>query len=131
MAGIGNLGQGRYDISPLRIFDIGTGETGTLLSHSFDKSQDVDFGKYGFPNQIQVRNNTTNKLRLTVNHTYVFQVPALFFETYNFEEEGIKHMKLENLEETGTDDLIQIVAVKEITQNMVNKLLYYQLGGGL
>lgn len=40
-------------------------------------------------------------------------------------------MKLENLEETGTDDLIQIVAVKEITQNMVNKLLYYQLGGGL
>lgn len=38
MAGIGNLGQGRYDISPLRIFDIGTGETGTLLSHSFDKS---------------------------------------------------------------------------------------------
>ncbi|WNY28306.1 hypothetical protein MmiEs2_04910 [Methanimicrococcus stummii] len=126
------IGEGRYDTSPLKIFNVQKGAAeGLILSHSFDPKSDMDFGKYGFPNQMQIRNGSTNKLELEVNgdENKTFQIPPLLFETYNFEDETIKYFRIRNLDDFDTDDLIQVVVAKEITQNMVNKLIYEKLNG--
>jgi len=127
--------NGRYDESPLLIFNVNEGAAAesVVMDENFNRSgTNQNFQKYGFPNQIQVRNNSTNRLILTVNDdpNKTFQVPPLLFETFNFEEEEIKRLTLENVEEFDTDALIQILVQKSITQNMVNRLMFEALTRG-
>lgn len=123
---------GRYAESPIFLFNIEQGATSDEpfkkdFTRSADKEND-GFGKYGIPNVIQIRNNSSNRLELTINGNYVYQLPAYHYETFPMEEEGIKRIAVKNLETYGTDDKIQIFAQKTITQDMINKALLAKLG---
>jgi len=124
--------SGRYDESPLLIFNVveGSPPESVLMDENFNRAgTNNNFQKYGFPNLIQIRNNSTCRLVLTVNddENKTFQIPPLLFESFNFEEEEIKRLTLENIEEFDTDALIQVLVQKSITQNMVNRLLFANL----
>ena len=122
------MARSRYNESPPRIFNIKKGNEKTApFSHNFDRGVDIEQGKYGYPNEVQIRNNSTNRLELVINYTYVYQIPPLIIETYPLEDEEIKTIQITNIEDFTTDDLIQIVAKKSITQDMVNRLIYEQL----
>ena len=123
---------GRYSESPIFLYTIDKGNTkNEPFKKGFSKTDDkenVEFGKYGLPNVVQIRNNSSNRLELIINGTYEFQLPAYHYETFPFEEEEIKKISVQNLETYGTDDKVQIFAQKTITQNMVNKAILSALG---
>ena len=123
---------GRYSESPIFLYTIDKGTTkNKTFKKAFSRSDDKEnneFGKYGIPNLLQIRNNSSNRLELIINDNYSFQLPAYHFETFPFEEEGIKKISVQNLETYGTDDKIQVFVQKTITQNMVNKAILQALG---
>jgi len=124
------MARSRYTESPPRIFNIEKGnKKDEPFSHNFDRAVDIEQGKYGYPNEIQIRNNSTNRLWLVINYTYEYQIPPLILESYPLEDEEIKTVQIKNLEDFETDDLIQLVAKKSITQDMVNRLIYEEMRG--
>ncbi|WNY24806.1 hypothetical protein [Methanolapillus millepedarum] len=127
------LEKGRYATSPPKIYDIEAGAAAqqNIFEHDFERDSDNVFGKYGLPNELQLRNGSSNRLTLIVNYKYRIQIPPLLLESYPiFEEEGIKNVQIENMETFATDDLIQIIVKKSITQDMVNAAIMAALTFG-
>jgi len=130
---MGGLESGRYTQSPPVFFSIEAGKDKTRIRKTFDRTLNDVFGKYGYPNELQIRNFSNNKLILILNDEYEYRIPPSIIENFDFAEEGIKNFSIQNLEDFDTDDLIQIVVKKSVTPSMLFSKLFGwldKLGGG-
>ncbi|MDR2943999.1 MAG: hypothetical protein LBU81_02785 [Methanosarcinales archaeon] len=113
------LEKGRYSQSPPVIYSIPAGTANETIRKTFDRTLNYTFGKYGFPNEIQIRNFSNNKLTLLINDEYEYRIPPSIIENFEFDEEEIKNFSIKNLETFVTDDLIQITVKKSVTSSMI------------
>lgn len=111
--------EGRYSTSPPVIFRFEEGLDGERQRKTFDRNINYDFGLYGQPNEIQIRNMSGNRIEFIVNDEYVYRIPPSIIENFDFSREGIKNFSIQNIEEFATDDLIQVVVQKSVTQPLL------------
>jgi hypothetical protein len=131
---MGGLEKGRYSQSPPVIYPIPAGKDNQRIRETFDRTLNDIYGKYGYPNELQIRNFSNNKLLLIINDEYEYRIPPSIIENFDFAEEGIKNYSLQNLDTFVTDDLIQIVVKKSVTESMIYTKLFNwldKLRGGI
>lgn len=121
---MGGLGNGRYSQSPPVIYSLEAGQGNEKIRTTFDRTLNNKFGKYGFPNEIQIRNFSNNRLVIEINDEYEYRIPPSIIENFDFSEEEIKNFTVKNIEDYETDDLIQIVVKKSVTQSMLFTKLF-------
>ena len=131
---MGGLEKGRYSQSPPVIFPIEAGKDKKRIRETFDRTLNNTFGKYGYPNELQIRNFSNNRLTLIINDEYEFRIPPSIIENFDFADEEIKNFSLQNLEDYVTDDLVQVVVKKSVTQSLIFTKLFNwldKLRGGI